>query len=405
VPSTPRDELTHRTAALQRHLTRLDVDAMVVTQNADLFYFTGSMQSGALVIPTHGEPVYGVRRVYERAVRESALERIVPLPSLRDLAALIRGATGVPPKRVALELDVLPVAVYKRFRAALDGAAIADGSHAVRSVRAVKSAYELGRIRAAAALAAEMLDTAVRTLRAGMTDLEFAAGIEAAARRLGHQGIVRTRGWNQEAYYGHVFSGDAAAVPSFPDLPLGGEGPSAAVPYGAGYRRIALGEPVIVDYVGALDGYICDQTRTLAIGDLSSEFRAAHEAAVAILHDVQAEIRPGVTPQDLYRLALRRAEALGYGEAFMGAGPFRARYIGHGVGLELDEWPVLADGFTAPLEPGMTFCVEPKIVFPGAGAVGIEDEFAVTPDGAERLTLPEQRLFSVATPAGGMPKA
>jgi Xaa-Pro dipeptidase len=395
VPSTPRDELIGRTTALKRRLARLDVDAMVVTQNADLFYFAGSMQSGALVIPTDGEPVYGVRRVFERAVRESALERIVPLPSLRDLAALVRGAAGAAPKRVALELDVLPVAVYERFCAALEGAVIVDGSHAVRSVRAVKSAYELARIRAAAALAAEMLDTAVRTLRAGMTDLEFAAGIEAAARRRGHQGIVRTRAWNQEAYYGHVFSGDAAAVPSFPDLPLGGEGPSAAAPYGAGYRRIAAGEPVIVDYVGALDGYICDQTRTLVIGSLSNEFRRAHEAALGILEEVQAAIRPGVTPQDLYRLALRRADALGYAEAFMGAGPFRARYVGHGVGLELDEWPVLADGFTAPLEPGMTFCVEPKIVFPGAGAVGIEDEFTVTPGGAERLTLPEQRLFSV----------
>ncbi len=155
------------------------------------------------------------------------------------------------------------------------------------------------------------------------------------------------------------------------------------------------GEPVVFDYTAGLDGYICDQTRTLVIGVLPDRLRRAHDAAVEILRDVQAAIRPGATPQDLYRLALDRARRLGYAEWFMGSGPLRARYVGHGVGLELDEWPVLADGFTDPLEPGQVFCVEPKMVFPGEGAVGIEDEFVVTPDGADRLTLPEQRLFSV----------
>jgi Xaa-Pro dipeptidase len=394
-PSTPRDELARRIAALQQHLRDLNLDAALITQNVDLFYFAGSMQSGVLVVPASGREVYGVRRVLERARRESALERIVPLASLRDLATLVRDAASGPVARVGLELDVLPVGVRDRFAAALDGMTIGDVSSPIRLVRSVKSAYELDRIRAAAALADQMLQAAVRTLREGMTDLEFAAGIEAAARRLGHQGIVRTRGWNQEAYYGHVFSGDAAAMPSFPDLPLGGVGPSAAVPYGAGHRRILAGEPVIVDYVGALDGYLCDQTRTLAIGALPAKFLTAYDAAVEILRHVEAAIRPGAIPQDLYRRAVERAGALGYTDAFMGAGPYRARYIGHGVGLELDEWPVLADGFTTPLQPGVVFCVEPKIVFPGEGVVGIEDQFAVTADGAERLTLPDRRLFAV----------
>jgi len=395
VPSTPADELVRRAAALQEHLRQLDLDAALITQNVDLFYFTGSMQSGVLVVPAAGRPVYGVRRVFERARRESALERIVPLASLRDLTALARDAAGGPVARIGMELDVLPVTVRDRFAAVLEGVTIVDVSSPIRLVRAVKSPYELDRIRAAASLANEMLKEAVRTLREGLTDLAFAAGIEAAARRLGHQGIVRTRGWNQEAYYGHVFSGEAAAVPSFPDLPLGGVGPSAAAPYGAGHRRIVAGEPVIVDYVGALDGYLCDQTRTLAIGTLPQKLLDAHDAAVEILRDVETAIRPGVTPQSLFRLAVERAGARGYADAFMGAGRFRARYVGHGVGLELDEWPVLADGFTAPLEPGVVFCVEPKIVFPGEGVVGIEDQFAVTVDGAERLTLPEQRLFTV----------
>lgn len=392
---TPAAELTRRCTALALALGEAGLDAALITQNTDLYYFGGSIQSGVLIVPVSGVPVYAVRRVLDRARRESALERIVPLESLRVLSAVAAEAAGHPVRRVGMELDVLPVAVRERFAAALGPVEITDVSTAVRRIRAVKSAYELDKLRAAAGLAETMLAAGLAALREGMTELEFSGLVEAAARRAGHQGLIRVRGWNQEAYYGLIAAGAAAAVPSFPDLPLGGEGPNHAVPYGAGWRRIAAGDPVIFDYTGVLDGYICDQTRTLVIGTLPDRLARAHDATLEILAATTAAIRPGVTPEALYRVALDRARDLGYADAFMGAGAQRARYVGHGLGLELDEWPVLADGFTDPLEPGCVFCVEPKLVFPGEGAVGIEDQFAVTAVGAERLTRPEQRLFAV----------
>jgi len=395
MPSTPRDELLRRASVFQRHLTAYELDAALITQNVDLLYFAGSMQSGVLIVPADGRPVYAVRRVLERARRESALEQIVPFESFRDLPALVHTAAGGTAHRLGMELDILPVLVRDRFTAALPGIEIADVSGPIRLVRSVKSEYEIDKMRAAARLAETMLKVGVAQLREGITELELAGRVEAAARRDGHQGVIRVRRWNQEVYWGTLLSGDAGAVASFPDLPLAGEGLGAAMPYGSGRRRIVAGEPVIFDYTASLDGYICDQTRTLVIGVLPEQLERAHDAAVEILKAVEATIRPGTTPQALYRLALDRARSLGYEKWFMGHGPLRARYVGHGVGLELDEWPVLADGFTDPLEPGQVFCVEPKMVFPGEGAVGIEDEFAVTPDGAERLTLPEQRLFSV----------
>ncbi len=394
-PSTPREELERRINGLQRRLVSQRIDAALISQNVDLFYFAGSMQSGMLIVPVSGRPIYAVRRVLERAKRESALDQIVPLERFGQLPGLVAQAAGGGARRIGLELDVLPVAVRDRIAAGFADVDWVDASGAIRALRAVKSAYELEKMRAAAKLSALILETAIQSLREGITELDLSGRIEAAARRAGHQGRVPMRGWNQAVFFGQLSSGEAAALQSFPDIPLAGEGPSAASPIGAGRRRIVAGEPVIIDYVAALDGYLCDQTRTLAIGTLPEKFSRAHEAAVAILTDVQSVIRPGATPEALYRHALHRAAALGFADAFMGHGALRARYLGHGVGLDLDEWPVLAEGWNDPLEPGHVFCVEPKMVFPGEGAVGIEDQYVVTADGAERLTLPEQRLFTV----------
>jgi Xaa-Pro dipeptidase len=394
-PSTPREELERRSAGLQRQLVSQRIDAALISQNVDLFYFAGSMQSGMLVVPAAGRPIYAVRRVLERAKRESALDQIVPLERFGQLPGLVAQAAGGAARRIGLELDVLPVAVRDRIASGFADVDWVDASGAIRALRAVKSEYELEKLRAAAKLSALILETAIQSLREGITELDLSSRIEAAARRAGHQGRVPMRGWNQAVFFGQLSSGEAAALQSFPDIPLAGEGPSAASPIGAGRRRIVAGEPVIIDYVAALDGYLCDQTRTLAIGTLPEKFSRAHEAAVDILTEVQSVIRPGATPEALYRRALARAEALGFAQAFMGHGALRARYLGHGVGLDLDEWPVLAEGWNEPLEPGHVFCVEPKMVFPGEGAVGIEDQYAVTPDGVERLTLPEQRLFTV----------
>jgi Xaa-Pro dipeptidase len=395
VPSTPREELQHRISGLQRHLASQGIDAALIAQNIDLFYFSGSMQSGMLVVPAAGHPVYAVRRVFERAKRESALEHIVGLESYRQLTDLVGEAGGRPVRRIGLELDVLPVLIRDRIAAGFAGVEWVDVSPAVRTLRSVKSSYEITKMRATAKLAALILETARQSLQEGLTELDIAGRVEAAARRGGHQGLVHMRGWNQEIFYGQLSSGEAGAMQSFPDIPLAGEGPSPASPLGAGRRRVVAGEPVILDYVAVLDGYLVDQTRTLAIGALPEKFTRAHDAAVAILNDVAAMIRPGVSPQDLYHRSLDLARDLGVGDGFMGTGRLRARYLGHGVGLELDEWPVLAEGWTEPLQPGHVFCVEPKVIFPGEGAVGIEDQFVVTPDGAERLTLPDQRLFTV----------
>ncbi len=364
------------------------LDALLVIQIADLYWLAGSIQQGALWVPAEGEPLYMVRKNLARAREESALGRIVPLASPKDLPARLAEARLQVPSRVGMELDVVPVALFRRWEKVLGSATVADASPLLRAARAVKSAWEVDRMRAAAAVSARMFERAGEVLRAGMTEIELAATLEFEERRLGHQGVVRMRAFNAELFYGHVFSGPDSAAPSGFDAPLGGRGLSPAVGQGAGTRRIGEREPIVVDFVTAIDGYLMDQTRTFCIGGLSEDLTRAYDDMIRVQDRMIEVARPGVAWGTVYDECLATARSLGHAEHFMGAPGSQVSFIGHGVGIEVDEPPFLARGFTdATLEAGMTYAFEPKVVFPGIGAIGVEDTFLVTGQGVERLTL------------------
>jgi Xaa-Pro aminopeptidase len=219
--------------------------------------------------------------------------------------------------------------------------------------------------------------------------------VEAQARRLGHQGIVRMRLWGAEMFYGHLMSGPAAAVPSFLASPTGGASVSAAVAQGPSFRKIKRHEPILFDYVFAWKGYISDHTRIYAIGHPPQRLVDAHAHMLDLQEQIKAMATPGTRAGDLYSAAIEIADRKGVGKHFMGAGSDRIRFIGHGVGLELDEFPFLAHGQTTELEEGMVIALEPKLVFPGKGVVGIENTHVVTQNGLDQLTHAEQQIVSI----------
>jgi len=272
---------------------------------------------------------------------------------------------------------------------------IRDISIPIRMVRAVKSAYELDLIRQAAAFSDQVAETLPQLLKVGKTEIETAGMVEAQARRLGHQGIVRMRLWGAEMFYGHLMSGPAAAVPSFLASPTGGASVSAAVAQGPSFRKIQRNEPILFDYVFAWKGYISDHTRIFAIGRLPQALMDAHAHMLDLQEQIKAMATPGTTAGELYSAAVSIAERQGIGSHFMGAGPDRIRFIGHGVGLELDEYPILAKGQKTELEEGMVIALEPKLIFPGKGVVGIENTHVVTQTGLDQLTRAEQQIVSV----------
>lgn len=390
---TPLTELQSRISRLQQLMADAKVPVALITQRIDLFYFSGTAQDGYLLVPFSGPPHLLIRKNLSRARRESNLESVEPLSGWDHLQSVILKA--FPPtaggrengleKSLGLELDVLPTNLYLRLGRLLPGINLVDISPAIKRVRAVKSPYEIELIRKAADLSEQMFSYARAILSEGITELQLASRLEAFVRSRGHQGAVRMRNFNQELFYGHVLSGKSGAVPTFFDGPTGGSGINPSYPLGAGYKPVVSGEPVLIDFVTVLEGYMVDQTRLFWLGNLPENLHRAYRLAQEITRSLIPLGAAGAGSRELYLHACMLSDNAGLGDYFMGH-ESKANFIGHGVGLELDELPVITGAVDFTLDEGMVFALEPKFVFPDQGAVGIEDTFVVRPHGLEQLT-------------------
>lgn len=390
---TPASELQARIAALQTEMGAAAVDGILMLQNADLFYFTGSIQQGVLYVPAQGEPLYLVRKDHGRARMESGLQQVLPLGSPKEIPERLSDFGITAPKILGMELDVVPVSHYQRFQKLFPAAQVVDATPLIRTVRAVKSKYEIEIMKDAALQLDRAYQRAKEVVKVGMTDLELAAELEFTCRKMGHQGITRMRGFNSELFYGHIFSGSDSAAPAYLDAPLGGIGLNPSIGQGASYKRIGRNEPIIIDMVGAFDGYLVDQTRILCIGDLPDQLKKAYDDMIKIELRLKEIARPGVSWGALYEDCHRLACELGYQDHFMGSKGAQVSFIGHGIGVEVDEYPFIARGMKDQLlKEYMTFAFEPKAVFPGLGAVGVENTFWVTEGGLKHLTFSSEEL-------------
>ncbi len=383
---TPKEELDRRIRALQAHLAEAKVDGALIVQNADLYYFTGTVPQGWLFVPPDGHPILFIRKNPNRVRSETSLEHLFNARNTRELAGVLADKGYRKFKRLGMELDILPVNQYARYAEALNPGDIVDVSPAIQAIRSVKSPFEIAVIRQAAKLGDHMMRVARESIREGMTELELSARIEMAARIRGHQGYVRMRGFNAECYWGPVVSGAAAAEPAFVDTTEGGLGASLALPAGAGHRAIGRNEPVIVDMAATIGGYNADITRTFSLGRLPEKLEIAYRESLEILQVLAGAVHPGVAVSELYLRAEKLAEKKGLLAHFVGFGNDKAGFCGHGIGLELDEPPVISRNGKAVLVPGNVIALEPKFTFPGEGVVGVEDVFLVTESGAEKLT-------------------
>ncbi|HSM44516.1 MAG TPA: M24 family metallopeptidase, partial [Acidimicrobiia bacterium] len=166
-------------------------------------------------------------------------------------------------------------------------------------------------------------------------------------------------------------------------------GPNGASPHHhGGDWVIEDGDVVVCDFGGRLDGYFSDSTRTFVVGDARAEQAEVHEVVEAANQAGRDAVAPGVPCQEVDRAARRVIEDAGYGEFFI-------HRTGHGIGLEVHEHPYMVEGNDLPLEPGMTFSIEPGIYLPGSFGVRIEDIVVCTDDGAESLNRSDRGPVAV----------
>jgi len=388
-----RAVFSERAKKLGQVLAQNDIPLAIIGYNPDLYYFTGSIQQGFVLITAEGRQVYLVRKDFERARIESPLEDLKPLRNFKGLREGVAVLLGRVPSKIALSFDVVPVSLYSRLQAVFAGVSFVDGSGLIRSLRMIKDRGEIDNIRRGVEIYDKVINQLPGLIREGMTEAEAEATLILAMCSLGHQSRTRMRGWNQEAINGYVYAGRNAAVPSFLDAPLGGVGANPAVAMGGGAAVIRRGEPVIFDASPGVDGYVSDQTRTFVFGTLPEKLQEAYHVASDMIAAFEAGAVPGDACEDWFYKLERMAEKAGLTENFMGYGKRRVPYVGHGIGLELNDWPVLGKKSAWRLEPGMVLALEPKMVFPEFGAVGLENNYLITDTGAKRLSLTDDALI------------
>jgi Xaa-Pro aminopeptidase len=392
----PTTEITARVKELQRLLSKAAVDLALIRQLTDLFYYTGTVAEGFLAVPASGAPRLLVRRPRKGPAMEEMPWEVVFYSDLKELPSLVEEIYQESRGTIGLELDVLPAALYMRLKENLfPHASWKDISLLVRRQRMVKSAYEIEQIGRAAAMLDQALGQASEFIKPGISELELAAAVENQLRLSGHQGLVRVRRWDMEMFYGHVLSGSSGLTAAYIDTPSGGPGISPAFPQGASRKEVAFGEPISIDMAACVNGYVADMTRMYAIKELPELAWRAYDLILELFQIFESEVRAGVLPGDLYQRLLEKVEHQGWGEFFMGPGRDQVSFLGHGVGLELDELPLLTARFPFPLEENMVIAFEPKLFLPDIGMVGLEDTGRVTAQGVEWLTRTPRQIVII----------
>lgn len=362
--------------------------SLLVSSNVNIFYCTGRFFRGYVWLPKTGSPLYFVIKPQIYEPREDVIYIRKPEQIPEELAR--RGIEV--PSFVALEEDVMTYSEALRLMKLFEGVSYTNGTGYLRAARMVKTPYEIEQMRIDGKKQAAVYGRISGLYRPGMTDLQLQIAIERELRLEGCLGFARVAGNLMEINMGSVLAGDNADNPSPYEFAMGGEGADNSLPGGANGTVIRKGETVMVDMNGGFNAYQSDMTRIWTVGDLPELAFKAQECAEKILRVLEKETRPGMEICELYFKALEIAEDAGLSDYFMGHRQ-KSNFIGHGVGIELNEQPPVAPRCKTKTAEGMTLALEPKFVLPGIGAVGVENTYVVREQGLECLTPLDENIF------------
>lgn len=393
-----RTEYMMRISKLQDILIEKNIQLAILNRNTDLYYYTGSILPLYLMVPADGEPFMLSRKALQRIQEEVPHVKLKAFNTTHDLKLMVAGHGISQIKRIGFTLDSTAYATVSRWQQLFGEVEILDLSWEIRLLRMVKSQAEIAVLAKAGKIMEEMPRLLKNTFKPGITELELSAAIENFLRIHGHGALVRCRAEGVEMIYGVCSGGvNALAGNKFSGV-CAGTGITTAVPYGAGNTTIYKGEPVVLDYAFNLEGYHLDQTRMFSWGEPSEQITKAYRAMIQVEQAVMEDLKPGRLWCEIYFNAIKLAAELGYEKEFMGLGAEKVRFIGHGVGLELDEPPFLAPKMDYRLNEGMVIAIEPKVALSDIGVVGIEDTVVVRAEQPEFLTTVSREFFILDNP-------
>ena len=365
---------------MQQAMQKINAGGCLLTVDVNLYYTTGRIYSGYFYLPAEGAPWFFVKR--PNGLTGDHVEYIRKPEQMAELFA----SHGLEmPEKLLLESDELTYNDYIRLQKIFNPKETGNATAMMRELRRIKTPYEIEMFRISAERHAKTYAEIPECFRPGMTDLEFQYEIEKRMRKNGSIGLFRAFGANMDIFMGSILAGENAEVPSPFDFALGGGGIDASCPLGANGTTLKEGTAVMVDMAGNYTAYMTDMTRVFSVGRLPELAYRAHQTALLIESEIENIARPGTPCAELYEIAAKITEKQGLGAYFMGTKQ-QAKFVGHGIGIQINELPVLTPRSKDRLEPNMVFALEPKYVIPGVGAVGIENSFLVTETGLEKIT-------------------
>ena len=383
------NELELKWRRIQQAMRQEEADGCLLTMNMNLYYVSGQVFNGYFYLPAEGRPYWFVKRL---TIPETNQVHVIRKPE--QIPDFFRDLNLAMPRKLLLEADELSYNEYIRLQHVFRAEATGNASALIRHIRMIKTPWEIEQMRISARKHEAVYREIPACYRPGMRDIELQIEIEKRMRVHGSLGYFRAFGSNMDIFMGSLLAGENAGEPSPFDFALGGTGMHASGPLGANGTLLREGTTVMADMSGNYTAYQTDMTRVFSIGKLPDRAYRVHRVALEIQARMERTAKAGVPCAELYRDALAMVGQEVLEDCFMGT-RFQAKFVGHGVGLEINELPVLTTRSKDILQPGMTFAFEPKFVLAGIGAVGIENTFLVTDSGVEKMTLLDENIIEL----------
>ncbi|MDR0825118.1 MAG: Xaa-Pro peptidase family protein [Prevotella sp.] len=380
-------DLEIRRRHLQKAMQSMNMEGCILTTTVNIFYMTGIVYNGYFYLPAEGEPVHFVKRPEGISFDNTAYIR-----KPEQITDELQNRSISLPKSLLMETDVVSFGECARLLNVFNLIEAGNASMLMRKIRSVKTDFELEQVKICARRHETVYKLIPSVYRPGMTDVEFQVEIERLMRLHGSLGLFRSYGENMDIYMGSLLTGENAEAPSPFDFALGGAGISPILPLGASGEKLKEGDAIMVDMAGNYTPWMTDMTRVFAVGKILDLAYRAHQVSIDIHNRVMDMAKPGVGCAELYAIAMEMVVKKKLEPYFMGTKQ-QAKFVGHGVGLEINEVPVLTPRSKELLEPNIVFALEPKFVIPGVGAVGIENTYVVTEGGIEKLTILEEEII------------